>query len=122
MFGRLPELSHQRGEGYLFYSYNHISGAAVLAGLISGDAAKEFEERSLEQSTERVMAMIRGIFEPKGIIVPAPLQVRLFHSVDLSISLSVSIRPCTNEHLGLTYVTDSRSVSGEVLTNPDMVG
>ena len=77
MFGRLPELSHQRGEGYLFYSYSHISGAAVLAGLISGDAAKEFEERSLEQSTQRVMAMIKGIFEPKGITVPAPLQVNV---------------------------------------------
>ena len=90
MFGRLPELSHQRGEGYLFYSYNHISGAAVLAGLISGDAAAEFEERSLEQSTQRVMAMIRNIFEPKGVTVPAPLQVRYFHTIHPSIANPVS--------------------------------
>ena len=76
MFGRLPELNQPRGEGYLFYSYSHISGAAVLAGLISGDAAKDFEERSVEESSMIVMRMLKGIFEPKGIAVPAPLQVR----------------------------------------------
>ena len=75
MFGRLPMLGQQRGEGYLFYSYAHISGAPVLAGLICGEAAREFEERSLEDSTRVVLEMLRGIFEPQGVSIPSPLQV-----------------------------------------------
>ena len=75
MFGRLPELSEQRGEYYLFYSYARISGAAVLAALVSGAAAKDFERLSCEEASRKVMAILQGIFEPKGVTVPAPLQV-----------------------------------------------
>lgn len=75
MFGRVAELSEQRGEFYLFYSYAGISGGAVLAALVSGDAAKEFEEMSCEQATQRVMRFLRSVFLPRGIYVPAPLQV-----------------------------------------------
>ena len=76
MFGRLPEACQDRGEYYLFYSYAQLSGAAVLAGLVSGKAAQLFEERTTEDATERVMCMLRDLFEPRGITVPAPLQVR----------------------------------------------
>ena len=75
MFGRLPELSEQRGAYYLFYSYARISGAPVLAALVSGDAAKDFERLSCEEATRKVVAILQGIFEPKGVTVPAPLQV-----------------------------------------------
>jgi hypothetical protein len=75
MFGRLPEACQDRGEYYLFYSYAQLSGAAVLAGLVSGEAALRFEERTTQEATERVMQMLKGLFEPRGISVPAPLQV-----------------------------------------------
>ena len=75
MFGRLAELGEQRGEYYLFYSYARISGGPVLAALVSGDAAKAFERLSCEEATRKVMAILQGIFEPKGVTVPAPLQV-----------------------------------------------
>lgn len=77
MFGRLPEACQDRGEYYLFYSYAQLSGAAVLAGLVSGEAALRFEERTTEEATERAMLMLKDLFEPRGITVPAPLQVRI---------------------------------------------
>ena len=38
-------------------------------------AAEAFETRSAAESTAEVLGVLRGIFEPRGIAVPAPLQV-----------------------------------------------
>ena len=75
MFGRIAPSRERRGEFFLFYSYATISGGAVLAALVAGDAAVEFEKTDPEESTRRVLATLTGIFHPKGIRVPAPLQV-----------------------------------------------
>lgn len=78
MFGRIAASSERRGEFFLFYSYATISGSAVLAALVAGQAAAEFERTEPEEAARRVLAALRGIFNPKGIHVPAPLQVRSF--------------------------------------------
>ncbi len=75
MFGRIAPSRKCRGEFFLFYSYATISGGAVLAALVAGDAAVDFEKTTSEESARRVLATLRGIFNPKGIHVPAPLQV-----------------------------------------------
>ena len=36
MFGHVAERREERGEAFLFYSYTHISGGALLVGLCSG--------------------------------------------------------------------------------------
>ncbi|KAK9918934.1 hypothetical protein WJX75_008165 [Coccomyxa subellipsoidea] len=75
MFGRIAPSRDRRGEFFLFYSYATISGGAVLAALVAGDAAVEFEKIDPNESARRVLATLTGIFNPKGIRVPAPLQV-----------------------------------------------
>lgn len=75
MFGRIAPSRDRRGEFFLFYSYATISGGAVLAALVAGDAAVEFEKSDPNESARRVLATLTGIFNPKGIRVPAPLQV-----------------------------------------------
>lgn len=47
----------------------------MLAGLASGDAAIAFEKQSPEAIVERVLRVLRGIFEPQGVEVPQPVQV-----------------------------------------------
>jgi len=74
MFGHVAEDPASRGEAFLFYSYAHISGGAQLTALIAGSAAEEHEKRSATDSVTRVMDILRSIYEPKGILVPAPLQ------------------------------------------------
>ena len=75
MFGRIAPSRDRRGEFFLFYSYATISGGAVLAALVAGDAAVEFEKIDPNESARRVLATLTGIFNPKGIRVPTPLQV-----------------------------------------------
>jgi hypothetical protein len=36
MFGHVAGSREERGEAFLFYSYTHISGGALLVGLCSG--------------------------------------------------------------------------------------
>lgn len=75
MFGRIPMATASRGEFFLFYSYEHVSGAPLLAALVSGAAAREFEEQQPSESVARLMTVLRGWFEPRGVSVPEPLQV-----------------------------------------------
>lgn len=75
MFGRIAPTGQRRGEFFLFYSYANLSGGAVLAALVAGEAGVEFEEVSPEENTRRVMTVLTSIFNPKGIHVPTPLQV-----------------------------------------------
>lgn len=73
-FGHLSKDSSQRGEFFLFYSYSSVSGGPLLVALMAGESAIEFEKTSPVENVEKVMDVLRGIFIPKGIDVPNPLQ------------------------------------------------
>lgn len=73
-FGHLTEDSSRRGEFFLFYSYSSVSGGPLLIALVAGDAAVKFETMSPVESVKRVLEILRGIFHPKGIVVPDPVQ------------------------------------------------
>ncbi|GMH38451.1 hypothetical protein BSKO_06335 [Bryopsis sp. KO-2023] len=75
MFGHVNEAVEDRGKYFLFYSYAHISGGALLIALVAGEAAVKFEEIDKGQAVGEVMATLRRIFEPKGVTVPPPLEV-----------------------------------------------
>ena len=77
MFGRIAPSVDQRGEFFLFYSYTHISGGALLAALVAGDSAEGFEQEDPKESARKVLRVLRGMYAPKGINVPAPLQACL---------------------------------------------
>ena len=49
----------------------------VLAALVAGEAAEAFEQQPAAAAVERVMTVLRGIYEPQGIHVPTPVQVTL---------------------------------------------
>jgi monoamine oxidase len=73
MFGRVAHHPSNRGEAYLFYSYAHCSGGALLVTLIAGKAAQAYEHLTEQQAISKVMMHLRAMFEPQGIPVPAPL-------------------------------------------------
>ncbi|XP_060188304.1 lysine-specific histone demethylase 1 homolog 2 [Lycium barbarum] len=73
-FGCLNHHSHRRGEFFLFYSYHTVSGGPVLIALVAGDAAQLFERTEPSILIHRVMDILKGIYEPKGITVPDPIQ------------------------------------------------
>jgi lysine-specific histone demethylase 1 len=73
MFGHVPSDPARRGEYYLFYSYDQVSGGALLGALVAGDAAVDFERRPAPEAVARVMAVLRAIFTPLGVDVPPPL-------------------------------------------------
>ena len=75
MFGRVAQNPEERGEAYLFYSYAGISGGALLIALFAGNSAIEQEKRSASVAGSRVMGILRGIFEPRGVEVPPPLHI-----------------------------------------------
>ncbi|CAL9087636.1 unnamed protein product [Musa acuminata var. zebrina] len=74
-FGHLTEDPSNRGEFFLFYSYSSVSGGPLLVALVAGEAAIKFETTSPIKHVERVLEVLKGIFAPKGIEVPEPLQV-----------------------------------------------
>ncbi|KAK2427779.1 lysine-specific histone demethylase protein [Trifolium repens] len=73
-FGCLNEKSHDRGEFFLFYGYHSVSGGSALIALVAGEAAQTFETTDPSILLHRVLAILKGIFEPKGITVPDPIQ------------------------------------------------
>uniref|UniRef100_A0ACD5WVY7 Uncharacterized protein n=1 Tax=Avena sativa TaxID=4498 RepID=A0ACD5WVY7_AVESA len=73
-FGCLNKESSKRGEFFLFYSYHTVSGGAVLIALVAGEAALEFEKVHPVVTLHRVLAILRGIYGPKGVAVPDPIQ------------------------------------------------
>lgn len=75
MFGHVSPDPARRGAYYLFYGYERISGGSVLAALAAGAAAEELEGKTDAEAVGEVMAVLRGVFGPRGVDVPAPLQV-----------------------------------------------
>ncbi|RVW82852.1 Lysine-specific histone demethylase 1-like 1 [Vitis vinifera] len=69
------EESTMRGEFFLFYSYSSVSGGPLLVALVAGEAAINFEMMSPVEAVRRVLDILKGIFNPKGIAVPDPIQV-----------------------------------------------
>lgn len=74
IFGHLAENPSKRGEFFLFYSYATVSGGPLLLALVAGEAAIEFEQTPPLQAVTRVMNVLKGIYEPRGISVPNPVQ------------------------------------------------
>ncbi|KAJ0934888.1 putative spermine oxidase [Helianthus annuus] len=73
-FGHLSDKTSMRGEFFLFYSYSSVSGGPLLVALVAGEAAIEFEQMPPVESVNKVMEILKGIFNPKGIAVPEPIQ------------------------------------------------
>ncbi|KAG4992019.1 Lysine-specific histone demethylase 1-like 1 [Glycine soja] len=73
-FGHLTEDLSMRGEFFLFYSYSSVSGGPLLVALVAGEAAIRFEMMSPVESVKRVLDILKNIFNPKGIVVPDPVQ------------------------------------------------
>ncbi|EXB37711.1 Lysine-specific histone demethylase 1-2-like protein [Morus notabilis] len=73
-FGCLNEQSHKRGEFFLFYSYHTVSGGPALIALVAGEAAQTFENTDPSILLHRVLGVLRGIYGPKGVDVPNPIQ------------------------------------------------
>ncbi|KAL8553525.1 hypothetical protein ACS0TY_002003 [Phlomoides rotata] len=73
-FGHLAENPGMRGEFFLFYSYCAVAGGPLLIALVAGEAAVKFEKMSPVESVTRVLEILKGIFSPKGIAVPDPVQ------------------------------------------------
>lgn len=75
MFARVPESTETRGEFFLFYSFKHTSGGAVLTALVAGKAALQFETYTAKEAGKRVMTVLRQIWEGRGVEVPPPLDI-----------------------------------------------
>lgn len=73
-FGHLTEDPNMRGEFFLFYSYSSVAGGPLLIALVAGEAAVKFERMSPVESVGKVLEILKGIFSPKGIAVPDPVQ------------------------------------------------
>ncbi|XP_043700660.1 lysine-specific histone demethylase 1 homolog 2-like [Telopea speciosissima] len=73
-FGCLNTDGHRRGEFFLFYSYHTVSGGPVLVALVAGEAALAFESADAAVLLQCVLSILRGIYNPKGIDVPDPIQ------------------------------------------------
>eukprot|EP00898_Chlorokybus_atmophyticus_P002585 jgi/Chlat1/3327/Chrsp22S03478 len=73
MLGHMAEEGERRGEFFLFYSYARTAGAPLLIALVAGKAAHNFERVPADEAVDRVLAILRDIYEPKGVRVPMPL-------------------------------------------------
>ncbi|XP_028788986.1 LOW QUALITY PROTEIN: protein FLOWERING LOCUS D [Neltuma alba] len=73
-FGRLFDDPSRRGEFFLFYSYATVAGGPLLIALVAGEAAHKFESMPPTDAVTRVLQILKGIYEPKGINVPEPIQ------------------------------------------------
>ncbi|KAJ4845240.1 Lysine-specific histone demethylase 1 2 [Turnera subulata] len=73
-FGCLNEHSNRRGEFFLFYAYHSVSGGPVIIALVAGEAAQMFECTDPSTLLHRVLHVLRGIYNPKGVKVPDPIQ------------------------------------------------
>eukprot|EP00879_Flechtneria_rotunda_P010703 GHRR01011185.1.p1 GENE.GHRR01011185.1~~GHRR01011185.1.p1 ORF type:complete len:666 (+),score=276.42 GHRR01011185.1:1382-3379(+) len=79
MFGHVRTDGKHRGLYYLFYTYAGISGGAVLAALVAGDAAVAFEQQNRAATVKELLQLLRDMFEPQGATVPDPLQAVCTH-------------------------------------------
>ncbi|KAL8090378.1 hypothetical protein AgCh_039741 [Apium graveolens] len=73
-FGHLTDDQSSRGEFFLFYSYATVAGGPLLIALVAGEAAHKFESMPPTDAVTQVLQILKGIYQPKGIDVPDPIQ------------------------------------------------
>ncbi|KAJ0976059.1 hypothetical protein J5N97_018024 [Dioscorea zingiberensis] len=73
-FGCLNKDRSKRGEFFLFYGYQSVSGGAVLIALVAGEAALAFEHTDPVVMLQRVLAVLKGIAKRRNLEVPDPIQ------------------------------------------------
>ncbi|OIW07786.1 hypothetical protein TanjilG_03573 [Lupinus angustifolius] len=73
-FGHLSDDPSSRGEFFLFYNYATVAGGPLLIALVAGEAAHKFESMPPTDAVTQVIQILKGIYEPKGINVPEPIQ------------------------------------------------
>lgn len=73
-FGCLNKDRRKRGEFFLFYCYHTVSGGALLIALVAGEAALNSEHSDPVALLHNVLGILRGIYRPRGIEVPDPIQ------------------------------------------------
>ncbi|CAM8900810.1 unnamed protein product [Rhodiola kirilowii] len=112
-FGHLNEHSHKRGEFFLFYGYHTVSGGALLIALVAGEAAEDIETADPTTVLHRVLNVLRGIYEPKGIDVPNPIQTicTKWGSDPFSYGSYSHVRV---ESSGMDYDTVAENVAGRL--------
>ncbi|KAI4347689.1 hypothetical protein L6164_008477 [Bauhinia variegata] len=73
-FGHLSDDPSHRGQFFLFYSYATVAGGPLLIALVAGEAAHKFESMPPTDAVTHVLQILKGIYEPRGINVPEPIQ------------------------------------------------
>ncbi|CAI9759762.1 unnamed protein product [Fraxinus pennsylvanica] len=73
-FGHLTDDPSCRGEFFLFYSYATVADGPVLIALVAGEAAHKFETMPPPDAVEKVLQILKDVYEPQGIKVPDPIQ------------------------------------------------
>ncbi|XP_038711213.1 protein FLOWERING LOCUS D-like isoform X1 [Tripterygium wilfordii] len=73
-FGHLTDDASTRGEFFLFYSYSPVAGGPLVIALVAGEAAHKFESMPPTDALTKVLQILKGIYEPRGINVPEPIQ------------------------------------------------
>lgn len=63
---------------------------------MSGEAAEAIEKVPAGEAVAEALTVLRGIFEPQGIQVPTPLQVKQQHS-----SISLFVISCSYQSPGV---------------------
>ncbi|RVW31490.1 Lysine-specific histone demethylase 1-like 1 [Vitis vinifera] len=71
----LPQLPQRKRDAIQRIGYSSVSGGPLLVALVAGEAAINFEMMSPVEAVRRVLDILKGIFNPKGIAVPDPIQV-----------------------------------------------
>ncbi|XVF23532.1 hypothetical protein REPUB_Repub13aG0046600 [Reevesia pubescens] len=56
-------------------NYATVAGGPLLLALVAGEAAHRFETLPPTDAVTQVLQILKGIYEPQGIIVPEPLQL-----------------------------------------------
>ena len=73
-----------------------LTAGALLAALVAGDAAEDFERADPKESARKVLEVLRSMFAPKGVNIPAPLQVPL-----------VALQHCTRQKPSVLPTSDN---------------
>ena len=72
--GKPLKYADDRGRLFMFFAYAHISGGALLIGIIAGKAAQAVEAEAVHITVRDCMGALRKIFEKRAKTVPEPLQ------------------------------------------------
>lgn len=80
-----------------------MTAGALLAALVAGDAAEDFERADPKESARQVLEVLRSMFAPKGVNIPAPLQVPLIDPATSHLTTSPLVPAVNNIVLRLVH-------------------